>query len=141
MTLEVGAIVEGKISKITNFGAFVNMGDSGIGLVHISEVSNSFVKDIRENLKEDQMVNVKVLEIKNDGKVELSIKRAQSPEKNEEHFASNKPKAFENRRRDASVNSFEQLLSNFNKTSAEKLSSSFFEQPTKQRRNFNRRNK
>ena len=141
MTLEVGAIVEGKVSKITNFGAFVNMGDLGTGLVHISEVSNSFVKDIREHLKEEQTVSVKVLEIKSDGKVELSIKRAQIPEKNEERFVSNKPKAFENRRKDASVSNFEQLLSNFNKTSAEKLSGSFFEQPSKQRRNFNRRGK
>ncbi len=76
MSVEVGAILKGKVTGITNFGAFVEFPDGSSGMVHISEVSNSFIKDIREQLTEDQEVTVKVLEINEKGKVSLSIKKA-----------------------------------------------------------------
>ena len=76
MQLEVGSIVEGKVTGITNFGAFVQMEGGKTGLVHISEVALTFVKDINEHLKEGDSVKVKVLSIEGNGKVSLSIKKA-----------------------------------------------------------------
>ena len=74
MELTVGAILEGKVKSITNFGAFVSLGDNKIGMVHISEVSNAYVSDIRQHLTEGQDVKVMVLSV--DGtKINLSIKR------------------------------------------------------------------
>ncbi|WP_297518801.1 S1 RNA-binding domain-containing protein [uncultured Clostridium sp.] len=78
MALETGSILEGKIVNITNFGAFVEVGGE-TGLVHISEVAESFVKDIREHLKEDDVVKVKVLGTDEKGKISLSIKQAMPP--------------------------------------------------------------
>ncbi len=76
MQLEVGKIVDGKVTGITNFGAFVQMEGGKTGLVHISEVALSFVKDINEFLKEGDEVKVKVLSVDDSGKVSLSIKKA-----------------------------------------------------------------
>ena len=59
MSLEVGAIVEGEVSGITNFGAFVQLPEGKVGLIHISEVSNVYVKDVREFLKEHDKLSVK----------------------------------------------------------------------------------
>lgn len=79
MELEQGAIVEGKVSGITKFGAFVTLEGGKSGLVHISEVANSFVSDIREHLQLGQIVKVKVLGISPEGKINLSIKKAEPP--------------------------------------------------------------
>ena len=79
MSLEVGAIVEGEISGITNFGAFVQLPEGKVGLIHISEVSNVYVKDVREFLKEHDKVKVKVLSIDERGKIGLSIKQLTPP--------------------------------------------------------------
>lgn len=76
MSLEVGKIVEGKISGITNFGAFVNLGEGKTGLVHISEVAKEFVKDINDFLKEGQTVTVKIISMEPGGKISLSIRKA-----------------------------------------------------------------
>lgn len=76
MQLEVGKIIDGKITGITNFGAFVQMEGGKTGLVHISEVALTFVKDINEHLKEGDSVKVKILSIDDNGKVSLSIKKA-----------------------------------------------------------------
>ncbi len=78
MGLEVGSIVEGKVTGITNFGAFVSLPDGGSGMVHISEVANTYVSNIREHLEEGQTVKVKVLSAE-EGRVSLSIKKAQEP--------------------------------------------------------------
>ncbi|MBE6794230.1 MAG: S1 RNA-binding domain-containing protein [Ruminococcaceae bacterium] len=80
MKPEKGNIYEGKITSITNFGAFVSLPDGPDGLVHISEVSNSFVKDINEILTVGQAVKVKVISIAENGKIALSIKQAQPRE-------------------------------------------------------------
>ena len=66
-----------------NFGAFVSLPGGKSGLVHISEISNTFVKDVHDHLHVGQMVKVKVLEINEQGKINLSIKRAQAEEKKE----------------------------------------------------------
>lgn len=74
--LEIGAVLDGKVTGLTGFGAFVSLPDGESGMVHISEVSSSFVKDIKEFLKEGQEVKVKVIGISDEGKVSLSIKKA-----------------------------------------------------------------
>ena len=74
MQLEVGSIVEGKVTGITKFGAFVDLGEGKSGMVHISEVADVFVSEITEFLSEGQMVKVKVISIGDDGKISLSIK-------------------------------------------------------------------
>ena len=74
MDLTVGAVLEGKVKSITNFGAFIALPENKTGLVHISEVSNSYVSDIRQHLTEDQAVKVMVIGAENN-KINLSIKR------------------------------------------------------------------
>ena len=80
MQLEVGAILEGKITGVKKFGAFVALPGGKTGMVHISEVSNSFIEDLSTVLSEGQEVKVKVLSIAEDGKIALSIKRTLPPE-------------------------------------------------------------
>ena len=77
MELTVGAIVEGKVKSITNFGAFVALPENRTGMVHISEVANAYVSDIRQHLTEGQDVKVVVIGTEN-GKVNLSIKRLEA---------------------------------------------------------------
>ncbi len=82
MQLEVGSILEGKVTGILKFGAFVDLGGGKSGMVHISEVSNTFVNDIKDVLTVGQTVKVKVMTIADDGKISLSIKKAMpAPEK------------------------------------------------------------
>ena len=76
MELTVGAILEGKVKSITNFGAFIALPENKTGMVHISEVANAYVSDIRQHLTEGQDVKVVVIGLEN-GKVNLSIKRLQ----------------------------------------------------------------
>lgn len=81
MELTVGALLEGKVKTITKFGAFILLPDNRTGMVHISEVANSFVSDIHEHLTEGQTVRVKVIGVDPAGKISLSIKRAQEQER------------------------------------------------------------
>jgi S1 RNA binding domain protein len=74
MELTVGAVLEGKVKSITNFGAFVALPDNKTGMVHISEIANAYVSDIRQHLTEGQDVKVMVINL-DGGKVNLSIKR------------------------------------------------------------------
>lgn len=74
MELTVGAVLEGKVKTITNFGAFVTLPENKTGMVHISEVANTYVSDIRQHLTEGQEVKVMVIGTEN-GKVNLSMKR------------------------------------------------------------------
>jgi S1 RNA binding domain protein len=76
MSIEVGSKLQGKVTGITNFGAFVDIGDRKTGLVHISEVADSYVKDINEHLTVGDEVKVKVINVEKDGKIGLSIKKA-----------------------------------------------------------------
>ena len=77
MALEVGEVFEGKVTGITKFGAFVAMPDGKNGLVHISEIANTYVNDINEFVKEGQVVKVRVIGIGDGGKVNLSMKQAE----------------------------------------------------------------
>ena len=77
MELTVGAILEGKVKTITNFGAFIALPENKTGLVHISEVANTFVSDIRQHLTEGQDVKVMVISTEG-GKINLSIKRLEA---------------------------------------------------------------
>lgn len=76
MTIVVGGIVEGIVTGITNFGAFVTLPDGQVGLVHISEVADTYVKDVNDYLKQNDRVKVKVINVDPKGKVGLSIKQA-----------------------------------------------------------------
>ena len=76
MPLDVGAIVEGVVTGVTNFGAFVSLPDGKTGLVHISEIADAYVKDINEYVKKNDPVKVKVLSVDPSGKIGLSIKQA-----------------------------------------------------------------
>ena len=93
MELTVGAIVEGKIKSITNFGAFVALPDNKTGMVHISEVANTYVSDIRQHLTEGQDVKVMVIGTEN-GKINLSIKRLEEKPQTESRggFRPNAPR-------------------------------------------------
>ena len=82
MGLEVGSIVEGKITGITKFGCFVALPEGKSGLVHISEVANTYVSEVSEHVQVGQEVKVKILTIGEDGKINLSIKKAEpAPER------------------------------------------------------------
>jgi S1 RNA binding domain protein len=85
MSIEVGSKLQGKVTGITHFGAFVELPGGTTGLVHISEVADNYVKDINEFLKVGDQVEVKVMSIEKDGKIGLSIKKAK------ENTASTRP--------------------------------------------------
>ena len=131
MSIEVGAKLPGKVSGITNFGAFIDLGEGKTGLVHISEVSNGFVKDIHD-----------VLTVGDDGKIGLSIRKAQEPaegqqpkrefQRRENNYENrdrnpraggkkpfNKPQANNNNNKQ----DFDSLMSSFLKDSDDRLSS------------------
>ena len=80
MVVEAGTIVEGTVVKITPYGAFVELPDGRSGLVHIREIADVYVKDVRDYLKEQEKVKVKVLGLNERGKLDLSVKQALSPE-------------------------------------------------------------
>ncbi|WP_283675148.1 S1 RNA-binding domain-containing protein [Butyricicoccus sp. Marseille-Q5471] len=80
MDLAVGSIVDGKVTGITKFGAFVALPEGKSGMVHISEVASSFVNDIKDFLQEGQEVKVKIIGIDQVGRINLSIKKAQAPQ-------------------------------------------------------------
>ena len=100
MELTVGAILEGKVKSITNFGAFVALPENKTGMVHISEVANAYVSDIRQHLTEVQDVKVMVIGTEN-GKINLSIKRLEPKPQRENaprgNFRSNQPAQSQNR--------------------------------------------
>ncbi len=79
MSVNVGDIVEGVVTGITKFGAFVLLPTGTTGLVHISEVANTYVKDINDVLKKNDKVKVKVLSVEGSGRVALSIKQTEAP--------------------------------------------------------------
>ncbi len=74
MEFEVGSILTGKVTGITKFGAFVALAPGKSGLVHISEIANTYVNDIKEHLKEGQDVTVKVIGLDEGGRINLSIR-------------------------------------------------------------------
>lgn len=126
MQLEVGAILEGKVTGITKFGAFVELPDKTTGMVHISEVAATFVKEIRDFVTEGQSVKVKVLSIGDDGKVSLSIKKAQAPAPRQSTprrpAFNGRPGDYEWQSSAPRSESFEDMMNRFKMTSDEKIS-------------------
>ncbi len=131
MQLSVGQIVEGKITGITNFGVFVDLGEGKSGLVHISEVARSYVNDIKEFVKIDDVVKMKVLNVGDDGKISLSIKKAMEPEKVPARKEPREKKIVAPPKPDGSYTwtpkksepaSFEEMMNRFKQTSDEKFS-------------------
>jgi S1 RNA binding domain protein len=78
--VDIGNIVEGTVQRITPYGAFVQLAGGKVGLIHISEIDRNYVKDVHEFLRESDVVKAKVLTIKEDGKIDLSIKAMQDPQ-------------------------------------------------------------
>lgn len=76
MAIEVGSKLQGKVTGITHFGAFVELSEGVTGLVHISEIADNYVKDVNDHLKLGDIVTVKVINVDKDGKIGLSIKQA-----------------------------------------------------------------
>ena len=79
MDLEIGAVLDGKVTGITKFGAFVQLPGGISGLVHISEIANAYVSDVNDFLKIGDAVKVKVIGVNEAGKINLSIKQTQPP--------------------------------------------------------------
>jgi S1 RNA binding domain protein len=127
MAIEVGSKVEGKITGIANFGAFVDLGDGKTGLVHISEVSDKYVENINEELEVGQAVTVKVLSIADDGKIGLSIRKAQDkPKEASTNQPKPAPKSSPTNNRSAAKpkgQDFDALMNSFLKDSEDRLSS------------------
>jgi len=115
MSIVVGSILTGTVTGITNFGAFVQLPGGVTGLVHISEVADSYVKDIKDYLKEGEEVKVKVLTVEKDGKIGLSIRQANPKPSN----TNNRPSNHRPRRQVPDI-SFEDRLAKFLKDSDEK---------------------
>ena len=135
MQLEIGKIYDGKVTGITKFGAFVEIDKETTGMVHISEVANAFVNEIKDHIQEGQMVKVKVLTIAADGKISLSIKKAvdnprpqrpqsfnrdDRPQRDNSNFIPRRPQ--EKKAPQAPSDPFEDMLSKFKQNSEEKMS-------------------
>ncbi len=125
MQVEVGAVVEGKVTGITKFGAFVDLGEGTTGMVYISEVAATYVKEIRDFLQEGQTVKVKILTVGEDGKISLSIKKAAPPAPRAPRQPApspGRPGEFEWKPASRNAGSFEDMMSRFKQTSDEKMS-------------------
>ena len=127
MSLEVGTIVDGVVTGLTNFGAFVSLPDNKSGMVHISEVSTEYVKDIREHLTENQQVKVKILSIGEDGKISLSIRRASEapkPQTRKPQKSNRQQNVWQGQpdKKSGVAMSFEDMMAKFKQDSEEKMS-------------------
>ena len=76
MEFGVGSVVEGKVTGLTKFGAFVSLPEGKSGLVHMSEIAYTYVNEVKDHLQEGQEVKVKVIGIDDAGRINLSIKKA-----------------------------------------------------------------
>ncbi|ANZ95086.1 MULTISPECIES: S1 domain-containing RNA-binding protein [Brochothrix] len=126
MSIEVGTKVTGKVTGITNFGAFVELEGGKTGLVHISEVADSYVKDIHDILTVGDEVTVKVMNVGDDGKIGLSIRRAIDKPESEKttttsSYSSRKPRAAVKKPTFDKPEDFESKMSRFLKDSDERL--------------------
>lgn len=115
MPVSVGEIVEGTVTGITNFGAFVQLGKGKSGLVHISEISHDYVEKVDDYLKKGEKVKVKVLSVTDDGKISLSIRQAKPKTSQPIEIEWNKPDNSQKHM------SFEDKMSQFLKDSNDKM--------------------
>jgi S1 RNA binding domain protein len=114
--IAIDTVVDGKVTGITKFGAFVDLGEQRVGLVHISQVSNTYVTDINQHLKVGDPVKVRVIGVTKDGKYDLSIKQLEKREEPKKFV----PRSFD-RKEKKFANSFEEKMNSFLKQSEEKL--------------------
>lgn len=123
MALEVDSIVEGKVSGITGFGAFVDLPEGKTGLVHISEIARNYVKDVRDHLSIGQVVRVKILSMDPNGKISLSIKKAIEPRQKAPAFSGVPAEVDFTRRSEEQfmAMSFEDKMAKFKATSDERM--------------------
>lgn len=129
MQIETGTILQGKVSGIAPFGAFVELDESTSGLVHISEVSEEYVENVSEHLTVGQEVKVKVLGVDEKGKISLSIKRAAENHRKKKGFRRRQdepigktpPEEFDFSSNKQADMSFEDMLSRFKHDSDEKM--------------------
>jgi len=128
MQLEIGKVYDGKVKGIAQYGAFVEIEGAGTGMVHISEIANTFVKDVKDYLKENQEVKVKVLSISDDGKIGLSIKKAAENQNEQQQprvpkpRPERKPNVWEPKKKPPmSELGFEEMLTRFKQNSEEKI--------------------
>lgn len=128
MSVEVGAVVEGVVTGVAKFGAFVELADKKVGLVHVSEVANEYVNEVADYVKVGDKVRVKVVSMDDKGKIGLSIKQAQeksaarpSSRRNEQEQRATGFAARAPRRKPMGAMSFEDKLSRFLKDSDERL--------------------
>ena len=136
MQTKIGEIYEGKVSGLTSFGAFVKLSNGESGMVHISEVSSAYVKEIGEYLSEGQDVRVKVIGVNDNNKISLSIKQAEagfvprtaSPRETGRRDPRSQPprrrepQAAADANRSDGAMSFEDMMAKFKKDSDEKIS-------------------
>ncbi len=106
--IEVGAVVEGAVQRITPYGAFIQLEDGKVGLVHISEIDRNYVRSVEEHLRLNDRIQAKVVGIKDDGKIDLSIKALQEPAQRIDRRSGRDPE-------------FEQKLKRFMRQSEERL--------------------
>jgi S1 RNA binding domain protein len=106
--LEVGAVVDGTVQRITPYGAFIQLEEGKVGLVHISEIDRNYVRSVEEHLRLNDKVQAKVVGIKDDGKIDLSIKALQEPAQRIDRRSGRDPE-------------FEQKLKRFMRQSEERL--------------------
>lgn len=121
MSLEEGKIIDGKVTGVTNFGAFVDIGGGKKGLVHISEVAREYVEKISDYVKEGDSVRVMVVSIEPSGKISLSIKKALEAESRENKKAAlSRPAVFDWPAKEENL-SFEDKMLKFKQASDEKM--------------------
>ena len=127
MSVEVGSIVEGRVSRVMPFGVFVTFSDNKVGLVHISEASVTYINDINEHFKIGDEVKAKVIKIDENGKISLSIKKAFDKKREKKVFAKEKndgpirPADIDWGRKSDDELSFEDKLSKFKQDSDERM--------------------
>ena len=149
MQLEIGEIYDGTVSGMTDFGVFVTLENGKTGMVHISEVSNTYVKSIKDVITEGQEVKVKLLSRSDNGKISFSIKQAMP--KTEPSKKPYKPKAqkkssgtvWQGSKNDEQKSdmSFEDMMAKFKQVSDEKMSDLKRSKESKQGTNFSRKNR
>ncbi len=134
MQLTVGEIIEGKITAVKEYGVFVDLGEGKSGMVHISEIAKTYVNDINEFVKVGDSVKMMVTNVSEEGKISLSIKRAEKsaepakPERKPKRTPSDRPSSntidssFVYSPQKETASSFEEMMNKFKQTSDEKFS-------------------
>ncbi|KAA9302440.1 MULTISPECIES: S1 domain-containing RNA-binding protein [Aerococcus] len=130
MAIEIGSKLTGKVTGITNFGAFVDLGEGQSGLVHISEISNEYVKNINDFLSVGDEVKVLVTNIDKSGKIALSMRKVEdpAPAKASKPARENKARRSKGapnfkRQQSSRTSDFDTMMSNFLKDSDDRLAS------------------